>query len=409
MTRVRRAGWWLVPFLFPLLLLAGLAAIVVREHLAAGPAAGPKSAPAERAPFRLLLVAEGLSEPVHLTAPPGDAERIFVAEKTGRVRVLRRGRLLPGAFADVSGRVSNGSEQGLLSIAFHPKYAENGRVFLSFTDRKGDTRIVERRASRDDPDHVDPDFEREILFVDQPWANHNGGLVAFGPDGMFWIGLGDGGAANDPLDSGQRLDTLLGKLLRVDVDRPGERGAPYAIPPDNPFRGRPDARPEIWAYGLRNPWRFAFDRETGDLYIADVGQNRWEEVNVAAASSKGGENYGWNLMEGFHPFRRPNVDRKGLALPAVEYGHDVGLSITGGHVYRGRDVPEIRGHYFYADYSSGIIRSFRWVGGAVRDATDWTKAVNPRGWSLWTSFGEDARGELYLLSQQGQVYRFAPP
>jgi glucose/arabinose dehydrogenase len=413
--RAGRRSLVLVPFFFPLILLSALAAVLAGAQLCARPevaagdrTAGPDSRPAAKAVFRLALFASGLSEPVHLVAPPGDAERVFVAEKTGRVRIIRGGKLCAAPFADFSSRVSRGSEQGLLSLAFHPKYAENGRVFFSFTDRKGDTRIVERRASRENPDCVDSDFEREILFVDQPYPNHNGGLVLFGPDGKLWIGLGDGGSGGDPHGNGQRLDTLLGKLLRIDVDVPEPRGAPYAIPPDNPFAGHAGARPEIWASGLRNPWRFSFDRETGDLYIADVGQNLWEEVDVAPAGSKGGENYGWNIMEGFHAFRPWPGARPPLVAPVVEYGHDVGLSITGGAVYRGKEIPEIRGAYFYADYATGVIRSFRWEKGAAKDAIDWTKVANPGRISQWTSFGEDARGEIYLLSQEGEIYRFEP-
>jgi glucose/arabinose dehydrogenase len=327
------------------------------------------------------------------------------------VRVVEGGKVREAPFLDVSSRVSRGSEQGLLSLAFHPEYAKNGRFFVSFTDRRGDTRVVERRVSPEDPDRADASFEREILYVAQPYSNHNGGLILFGPDGKLYIGLGDGGSGGDPHGNGQNLACLLGKLLRIDVDAAPAPGKAYAIPPDNPFAdGRGRARPEIWAYGLRNPWRYSFDRATGDLYIADVGQNLWEEVDVAPAARRGGENYGWNVMEGLHPFRRPRGGGPAPALvaPVVEYGHDAGCSITGGFVYRGEAIPALRGVYFYADYCSGMIRSFRYEKGEVKDALDWTALVNPRRNSQWSSFGEDAKGELYLLSLGGDVYRFAP-
>ncbi|MGH7563550.1 MAG: PQQ-dependent sugar dehydrogenase, partial [Gemmatimonadota bacterium] len=255
----------------------------------------------------LLEIADGLDFPVHLASPPGD-ERLFVVEKVGTIRVIREGQVLDAPFLDIRDLVSGGSEQGLLSVAFHPAYASNGRFFVDYTNQGGDTQVVEYRVSAD-PDRADPVPVQTILSVDQPFANHNGGLIAFGPDGMLYVGLGDGGSAGDPQENGQNTGTLLGSILRIDVDG----GTPYAIPSDNPFTGQPGARGEIWAYGLRNPWRFSFNRGTGDLFIADVGQNDLEEVN-AEPGDEGGINYGWNLMEGTDCFRNDDCDQTGLTL-----------------------------------------------------------------------------------------------
>ena len=263
--------------------------------------------------FGLQTVVEGLDFPVWLTSPPGDP-RLFVVEKGGRVVIVENGAVLPTPFLDLRGQVSTGSEQGLLSLAFHPGYSSNGRFFVNFTDTAGDTRVVEYRVSPGDPGRADPGSARVVLAIEQPFANHNGGLVLFGPDGMLYVGMGDGGSGGDPQGNGQNLGALLGKMLRIDVD-----GAqPYAVPDDNPFVDTAGARPEVWAYGLRNPWRFSFDRDTGDLYIADVGQNRVEEVN-AVSGAGGGLNYGWNVMEGTRCFEPgEGCDQDGLTLPVTE-------------------------------------------------------------------------------------------
>lgn len=340
------------------------------------------------------VVAEGLSNPLYLTTPPGDA-RLFVVEQAGRVLIIEDGQPLGTPFLDISDRVSSGGERGLLSIAFHPEYAANGFFFVSYTDDAGDTQI-ERYSVSADPDAADPASGTSILSVDQPFSNHNGGLIVFGPDGMLYVGLGDGGSAGDPQGNGQDAGTLLGSLLRIDVDG----GDPYAIPADNPFVGVADASGEIWAYGLRNPWRFAFDPAAGTLYIADVGQNMWEEVNAVGAD-EGGLNFGWNIMEGAHCFAEDQCDMTGLELPVLEYGHSDGCSVTGGYVYRGADIPELQGHYLYSDFCSGFLRSFRLAGRAATERTTWD--VGDLGNVM--SFGEDSRGELYVLSQNGRVYR----
>lgn len=343
-------------------------------------------------------VVAGLQSPVHLTAPPGD-DRLFVLEQGGRIRVVRNGSLLPTPFLDLTDRVgSAGSEQGLLGLAFHPEYATTGHLFVNYTDLNGDTR-VERYTVTADPDAADPASARSILQVEQPFSNHNGGLVVFGPDGMLYVGLGDGGGAGDPRANGQDPGTLLGSILRLDVD--GDD--PFAIPADNPFVEDPDARDEIWAWGLRNPWRFTFDESVGVLYIADVGQNAFEEVNAESADA-GGLNYGWNVMEGAHCFDPPSgCDQTGLTPPVLEYENGPGgtCSVTGGFVYRGDRIPGIRGHYFYSDFCAGFLRSFRLEDGEAVDRREWE--VGDLG--QVTSFGVDAAGELYILSADGRVFR----
>jgi glucose/arabinose dehydrogenase len=354
--------------------------------------------------IELLLVAGGFEEPVYLTAPPGDAARLFVVERTGRVRIVRGGTVLARPFLDLSERVSTlGSEQGLLSIAFHPEHASNGRFYASYTNTAGDTRIVRYTLSAD-PDVADAASGDTVLAVDQPYANHNGGLVAFGPDGYLYVGLGDGGAGGDPHGHGQNPGTLLGSLLRLDVDV----ATRYAVPGDNPFVRRTGARPEIWALGLRNPWRFSFDRGNGDLYIADVGQSAREEVSFEPGRSAGGRNYGWNIMEGsvcYSP--RTGCATTGLTLPVYDYAHPEGCSITGGYVYRGSAYPALRGRYFFGDYCGGFIRSFVVVDGQAVGVQDHSRNAGlvPR----LSSFGEDGVGELYVSSLSGSIWRITAP
>jgi glucose/arabinose dehydrogenase len=329
-----------------------------------------------------------------LTAPPGDAARLFIVEKTGAVRILEDGVLLADPFLDLTSRISNGGEQGLLGLAFYPDYATTGRFIVHYTDLAGNTTLSRFQVSSN-PDVADPASELVILTAAQPFTNHNGGQVAFGPDGFLYLGLGDGGSGGDPNGRGQDLSDFLGSILRIDV-----RSEPYAIPPDNPFLQ--STVPEVWSYGLRNPWRFSFDRATGDLYIADVGEQAWEEVDVSTAAEGGGRgvNYGWNIMEGRHCFLAAGCDRNGLTLPVLEYGHGEGCSITGGYVYRGSAIPAVQGHYFYADLCQRWVRSFRYADGAATERTDWPSLV-PAG--LVLSFGEDASGELYILDNSGRV------
>lgn len=347
----------------------------------------------------LELVADGLDSPLYLTAPLGD-ERLFIVEQAGTIRIIEDGVLLPDPFLDIRGRVESGGEQGLLGLAFHPAYAANGWFYVNYTDNDGDTRI-ERYQVTADPYVADPGSAELVLAIEQPAANHNGGMITFGPDGALYVATGDGGGGGDPQGNGQDLSSLLGKLLRLDVDT----REPYAIPLNNPFIGVAGAREEIWAYGLRNPWRFSFDRVGDRLYIADVGQGSWEEVNAVPAT-RPGVNYGWNVMEGMHCFNASSCNTEGLTLPVLEYANaGDACSITGGYVYRGDAIPELRGHYFYADFCAGWIRSFRLAGDGVTEQQEWD--VGDIGSVL--SFGEDAASELYVLTrgdQGGRVFRF---
>jgi glucose/arabinose dehydrogenase len=347
------------------------------------------------------LVASGFRDPLDLQAAPGDRDRLYVVEQGGLIRIVSGGQVQSTAFLDISDRISSGGERGLLGLAFHPQFAANRRFFVNYTDRSGDTHIAEFRAAS--ADAADPASERTLLFVPQPYANHNGGGLAFDTSGRLLIGLGDGGAAGDPHGNGQRLDTLLGKILRIDVDG----GSPYAVPADNPFVARAGARPEIWAYGLRNPFRFSVDAPTGDLYIGDVGQNRVEEIDVGLGSRVGGENYGWNVLEGSRCYSPPKgCDRTGLAAPVYEYDHPAGCSVIGGVVYRGCRMPDLAGSYFFGDFCTGLLRSFRLAGGQVADVRDWTSSL--RGIDAPTAFGRDADGEVYVVDYDGEVYRLEP-
>lgn len=346
-----------------------------------------------------VRVASGLEQPIYLTSPPGD-DRLFVLEQTGAVRIIAGGEVLPQPFLDLAGRITSDGERGLLSLAFHPDYSTNGYFYVNFTGLDGATQ-VERFSVSTDPNRADATSAYSILRVPQPGANHNGGLIKFGPDGLLYIAMGDGGGGGNAEENGQDLGTLHGAMLRIDVDG----GDPYAIPSDNPYVGDDDARPEIWAYGLRNPWRFSFDHTAGLLYIADVGQSRREEINVVPAS-QAGVNYGWNTMEGslcYEPSSGCNT--AGLTLPVHEYPTSDGCSVTGGYVYRGSGMPELRGTYFYADYCTGEVSSFRYTGGDAVEHTDWELGDLGRV----NSFGEDANGELYVIDRGGSVYRLQRP
>jgi glucose/arabinose dehydrogenase len=349
--------------------------------------------------LELEVVQGGFSAPIFVTAPPGDTARLFVVEQGGLIRIIEGGAVLATPFLDVSDSITPGSERGLLGLAFHPDYAGTGFFYVNYTDLGGHTQ-VKRFTVSGDPDVADEASGLTILSVTQPFSNHNGGMIAFGPDGMLYIGMGDGGDGGDPQNHGQRPSTLLGSMLRLDVDG----GSPYAIPGDNPYVAHATYREETWSYGLRNPWRFSFDRTTDDLYIGDVGQGQIEEVDFQPASSDGGENYGWNTMEGSQCYPSTSAcSSSGLTLPVAEYSHGEGCSITGGYVYRGSDWPALEGRYFYADYCNGWIRSLVVTGGVAADLQDHTPDVGTL--SQISSFGEDGAGELYVVSRSGTVYR----
>jgi glucose/arabinose dehydrogenase len=343
-------------------------------------------------------VASGLVSPTFLASPPGGTD-IYVVEQPGRIRKLVNG--LPQApVLDISARVSSGGERGMLSLAFDPQFAANGNVFVYFTDPNGDI-AIERftfpvAGGAQIPAGSESTAVRVLTISHRAFANHNGGQLQFGIDGMLYVGTGDGGGGGDPLGSGQNLDALLGKILRIDV-----RSLPYNVPPDNPFAGQAGKRPEIWAYGLRNPWRFSFDGTTRSLYIADVGQGSREEVDVVAAGTTG-LNYGWNIWEGTICYPSGTAcNSAGITMPLIDYDHSEGCSITGGYVYRGSALPEVAGRYFYSDFCGGWLRSFFVVGGAASERIDW--GVVPVG--NIQSFGVDSTSELYVLTSAGGVYK----
>ncbi|HWN70268.1 MAG TPA: PQQ-dependent sugar dehydrogenase, partial [Haliangium sp.] len=366
-----------------------------------------------------------IDKPVFVTSPPGDP-RLFVVEKCGTIRIIENEQVLAKPFLDISvlaadpehQRVNcDGDEEGLLGMAFHPGYSSNGRFFVNYIEQPGgnetrNTVVAQYQVSSDR--NVAELTEKRIIVFGQPQANHNAGMLAFGPDGYLYIGTGDGGGAGDPQGNGQNVTAILGSMLRLDVNVAGA----YEIPSSNPFAtsadGPTDPRPEIWAKGLRNPWRYSFDRETGDLYIGDVGQGDWEEINVQPASSRGGENYGWDILEGEHcyPDTVTDCNRANMVEPVAEYPHvDVDAnhrdkSVTGGYVYRGRCLPDIRGWYFYADYGSARIRSFEYRDGAAQNNRI-LEGVN-FGERI-VSFGEDAAGELYVINMSPDQIRKVVP
>ena len=357
-----------------------------------------------------VRVATGLDQPVYLTHAPGDANHLFVVEQPGLIRIIEDGALLPTPFLDLQSLVRSGGERGLLGLAFHPDYAANDAFYVNYTNQSGDT-VVARYLVSADPLQADPQSAAILLTIDQPFSNHNGGMLEFSPnDGHLYIGMGDGGSAGDPGNRSQNDNQPLGKMLRIAVDG----GTSYTIPPDNPFVGEVPLD-EIWAKGLRNPWRFSFDRDTGDLWIADVGQNLWEEIDFQPASSSGGENYGWRLMEGDHCYNPP-VDCNplgDLVLPLYEFSHGGNpfrCSITGGYVYRGAAAPTAVGAYFFADFCSQQIWSLRQTVDGV-EVVDHTDELAPGpGLSIndIASFGEDAAGELYVVELSGEIYKMIP-
>ena len=331
-----------------------------------------------------LLVSD-IQRPVDLQAD--GSGRLFILEKIGRIRIFQDGQLLEASFLDITDRVgSSGNEQGLLGLAFHPQYAQNGRFFVNYTDKSGDTSLSRFQVTSD-PNVADPASEVKLLGIDQPFANHNGGVMVFGPDGYLYAGLGDGGSQGDPFGNAQNTGVLLGKILRLDVDS----AEPYAVPADNPFGN------EIWHYGLRNPWRISFDSLTSDLYIGDVGGGQWEEIDFLEAGSPGGTNFGWNFREGAHDYEGGGPE--GMVDPVAEYSHsEGGCSVTGGYVYRG-SMPEWNGIYLYGDYCSGLI----W--GLIRSDGSWQSQLLFDTDVNITSFGEDESGEIYLVDDSGEIYR----
>ena len=349
----------------------------------------------------LTRVASGLDRPLFVTAAPGDDARLFVVEQGGRILVLEGGTILAPAFLDISGLTTGTGEQGLLGLAFDPAYATTGRFYLNYTDLAGDTVIAEYERAGDDPRRASPQASRILLAVEQPFANHNGGMVAFGPDGFLYIGLGDGGGGGDPQGNAQRVSTKLGKILRID---PANHPTP---PPGN----LPGGDPDVWDYGLRNPFRFSFDRATGALYIGDVGQNAFEEIDVEPAGS-GRRNYGWNVTEGFDCFRpSAGCDTTGITFPAVAYENpEVGCSVIGGYVYRGGAIPALAGRYFYGDLCSRRISTFVWDGGAATDQRELSADLDSQATlGSIASFGQDDAGELYVVDLGGgAVYRIDP-
>jgi glucose/arabinose dehydrogenase len=372
-----------------------------------GPTATGASGPSPTAGPSILttdVVVSGLDSPVDVTPAWDDSGRIFVVEQDGRIRIVKDGTLVERPFLDITARVAAGGERGLLGLAFHPDYPADPRFFVDYTDIDGDT-VIASFAVSDDADVADPDSEVLILAIDQPFANHNGGAVVFGPDEMLYVGMGDGGSGGDPQGNGQRMDTLLGKVLRVDVGAPGA-AEPYVVPPDNPFVGVAGAQPEIWHLGMRNPWRMRFDRTTGDLWIGDVGQGKWEEIDVARAGV-GGLNYGWNVMEGFHCYKPSDgCDQAGLTLPVAEYSHDFGCAVIGGVVVRDPRQPAMDGRYVFGDSCSDNL----WLLDPARDGRQEPvlAAQTGRGLSAINDGGDGTvyatdlgRGELIRITGGG--------
>jgi len=380
---------------------AAIAVVVAIATMAPVPAA---------AELTIELALDGLDSPVRLVAPPGDA-RLFVVEQTGRIKVFDLDGAPRGVFLDLTAEVSCCGERGLLGLVFAPDYGQSGRFYVNYTDDAGDTRVVRYLVDPSDPDRADPDSAQDIIEIGQPDTNHNAGHLEFGPDGLLYVGMGDGGGGGDPGNNAQDPQSLLGKMLRLDVagDGPG-----YAIPADNPFVDDATHRDEIWALGLRNPWCWSFDSETGDLWIADVGQNELEEIDFQPAGSPGGENYGWRLMEGSQCFDPPTDCNDGtLTLPIHEYTHGGSpfrCSISGGHVYRGSEVPELAGRYLFSDFCSNQIWALRRneTGGDPQIADLSESLTPPGGYDGVVSFGRDHTGELYVVSRgDGTIWRIA--
>jgi glucose/arabinose dehydrogenase len=353
----------------------------------------------------LAPFAQGFQQPVYLTHAGDGSGRMFVLERSGAIRIVQDEETLQTPFLNVRSLITtSGSEQGLLGLAFHPNYANNGQFFIYYTatDRAN---TVARYTVSADPNMADPNSAVVLFAIPDTRDNHNGGMLAFGPDGYLYIGTGDGGGAGDPDRNGQNSSAMLGKLLRIDVNS-AAAGLPYAIPPSNPFADRGSAGGQVWAYGLRNPWRFSFDRLTREMYIADVGQGEYEEIDLQPARSVGGENYGWNPTEGAHCYpANSSCSADGFVLPIAEYNHSAGdCSVTGGYVYRGSQSPALQGTYLFGDFCTGRF----WMLGRD-DAGQWTTGLLIDTDHQISSFGEDEAGEVYLLSLAGGIYRVTSP
>ena len=383
---------------FGVMLCALMAACKGSDEVGGGGAGPP---PATSNSLRLQTVTAVLSSPVFLTAPTGDVGRLFIVEQGGLIRILNSLDGTPRAtpFLDVAGLIVTGGEQGLLGMAFDPNYAGNGRFYIYYTNTAGDI-VIARYGVSTNPDIANAGAQAILKTIAHPTnQNHNGGMLAFGPDGCLYAGIGDGGGSGDPNGNAQNTNSLLGKILRLDPETGSACGT------DNPFANGTGGAPEVWSFGLRNPWRFSFDRSTGVLYIGDVGQDQREEVDAVVGPNAGqGVNFGWNIMEGFACFNPPSgCNSSGLTPPILDYSHDAGAcSVTGGYVYRGTLNPAVNGSYFYADYCAGFVRSFQLQGGRPSSQNTWP-LLSPGG--QITSFGEDARGELYILTQTGGLSR----
>ena len=382
---------------------------------------------AEEKKLSSLLIADGYKKPVFITSYPNNAKLLYIVEQAGLIKIINDGKKLSRPFFDINKRVVNpnrpGDERGLLGFAFHPNHTNNGKFYINYMDNDGNTIISE--FSTNSELRANHKSERIILKLKQPYGNHNGGDIQFGPDGYLYISIGDGGKAGDPLNAGQDLSSLFGKIIRIDIEQ-----KPYGIPKSNPFFGQKDKREEIWAWGLRNVWRFSFDKQTGDKYLADVGQNKWEEVNFEPASSKGGLNYGWRIMEANHCYDpKENCPTEGLIKPIIEYPNDAnhpafafriieelsfsetdveGCSVTGGYVYRGQKIKSMQGQYIFGDYCSGNIWTLKVVNGKAINFKNRTEEINIGGGEFTTyisSFGQDSDGEIYIIDYNGGIYK----
>ncbi|MDP7165563.1 MAG: PQQ-dependent sugar dehydrogenase, partial [Candidatus Marinimicrobia bacterium] len=369
-----------------------------------------------------IQIANGFTKPVYVCQPPGDNDRLFVLEQKGIIKIIKNGKTVRKPYADLRNRIHNpitpGDERGLLGLAFHANYQNNGFVYINYSD-KNDHTIVSRFRVASDPDRLDTKSEKVLIKLKQPFSNHNGGHMEFGPDGYLYISVGDGGKWGDPYNNAQNLGNLFGKILRIDVDT----GDPYAIPDDNPFINNEDAKDEIWLYGLRNVWRFSFDWGKGDVYLGDVGQDLWEEIDFVAAENAGGQNFGWRVMEGNHCYNPKEDCEPTGVLPIFEYPNDAnymkiltgmdepnvdGCSVTGGYVYRGSAISELQGTYFFADYCSGNIWTFKEKNGKATEFQNRTEEISLGGGGFTnyiSSFGEDNNGELYIVDYNGIIFK----